>query len=182
MGLTLNRRNPADGSYADIARGSLCVPVDLPLDQILTEGQRRHLAASLARVENALTEITALAHSDARLVPSLLTRQEADLPAQFGEAIRDSVAEARSALAELVSQFDLTIPTASRFRAVQALVVSSLVVIEDTVSRNLRGYGAIHPGLPARLDPRLDRLHEQLLMIGRALPPRSTDGLEGGGV
>jgi hypothetical protein len=50
------------------------------------------------------------------------------------------------------------------------LVTSSLLLLEDTASRNLRGNGAIRPGLPERLDRRLHRLHRPTPDRGGARP------------
>jgi hypothetical protein len=136
---------------------------------LLTEGQRRHLTVSLAGVERAVREIAALAEGREAAASPLLAQAIHDLPPDFGQAIRNSLADATATLAELASTFALEASSSFHGRSVRALVVSSLVVIEDTTSRNLRGYGAIHPGVPQLLDPLLDRLHESLREIGRVL-------------
>lgn len=136
---------------------------------LLTEGQRRHLTVSLARVERAVREIAALAGGKEAPPLPLLTEVIHDLPPDFGQSIQSAVAEAAATLSELASTFALEAPRSFHRRSVQALVVSSLVMIEDTASRNLRGYGEIHPGVPPLLDPLLNRLHEALVDIGRVL-------------
>jgi hypothetical protein len=141
----------------------------LSAGDLLTEGQRRHLTVSLARVERAVREITALAGRGEAPPSLLLTRVIHDLPPDFGQSIQSTVGEAGATLAELASTFALEAPRSFHARSVQALVISSLVVIEDTASRNLRGYGEVHPGVPPLLDPLLNRLHETLVAIGRVL-------------
>ena len=173
MGLTLNRRNSADGSYADTQRGSLIMSAAPPTEDLLNEGQQRHLIASLARVERALHDITRILGERSVGPSRLLDRSVADLPTGYGASARPLITAAEETVAELVRVFDLAAPVGSHFRSVQALVVSSMVVVEDTVTRNLRGYGDIHPRLPVTLDPLLELLHEQLMDIGRALPARA---------
>jgi hypothetical protein len=51
----------------------------------------------------------------------------------------------------------------------QALVMSSIVILEDSVAAKLRAYGEVHPTLPGVLDHRLQRLHDGLVAIGAAL-------------
>jgi hypothetical protein len=147
------------------------MPDSASTPDLLTEGQRRHLAVSLARVERALREIAELAETREAPPAPLLTRVIHDLPPDFGHAIQASVGDATATLGELAATFALEAPNSFHGRSVQALVISSLVVIEDTASRNLRGYGEIHPDVPPLLDPLLDRLHESVLEIGRALTP-----------
>jgi hypothetical protein len=145
------------------------MPNPVPVRDLLTEGQRRHLTVSLASVERAVREIAALAGGREASTAPLLARVTHDLPADFGQAIQSSVAETTATLTELASTFALEASRSSHGRSVQALVISSLVVIEDAASRNLRGYGELHPGVPPVLDPLLDRLHETLVDIGSAL-------------
>jgi hypothetical protein len=135
----------------------------------LTVGQRRHLTASLGQVENALRRIITIT-SGTPIDPVLLSHPVDDLPAGFGDSIGGPLADAAATLAQLVATFGLKAPADSRFRSVQALVVSSVVIVEDTVSRHLSGYGEVHPDLKHQLDPLLEHLHETLLNIGRALP------------
>jgi hypothetical protein len=80
------------------------------------------------------------------------------------------VLDARTTLTTLTCALGLTPSTPSDLRTFQALVVSALVVLEDAFSWKLKGYGAVDPQLPAVLDPLLERLHAQLVAIGRALP------------
>ncbi|HEY7029191.1 MAG TPA: hypothetical protein VH438_16370 [Gemmatimonadales bacterium] len=149
----------------------------LAKSEVLSVGQMRHLTASLAQVERHLLEILALVDKPrGSPTPTLFGRETPDLPAGFGETARPSIASASATLTELVSTFGLQAPDFSQFRTVQALVITSVVVVEDAASRHMRGYGQIHPELPRMLDPLLSRLREQLLEIGRALsPPSSTE-------
>jgi hypothetical protein len=143
-----------------------------PLTDLLTDDQRRRLSASLQRVERALRQIATLAGAAGHDSAALLSRSDNDLPPEFGRAIAEPLAGALGTLGKLVEAFRLAGMTASDARSVQALVISSLVVLEDAASPHLRGYGPVHPDLPGSLDPQLQRLHDQIRMIGEALPGR----------
>jgi len=169
MGLTLNRRHSADGSYAGDSAWEPLVSSALPGTDLLTEGQRRHLIASLECVEQALAEIAALSNAQPSDDSALLSKPQRDLPPDFPMRIHGPLADAAATLGELANTFQLMRSPSSSLRSVQALVTTSLVVVEDTASRQLHGYGAVHPDLPRLLDPLLARLHEQLRRIGRAL-------------
>ena len=153
------------------------MPNPPPTPDLLTEGQRRHLIASLGFVERHLHEIERLTDGRRTSTPAIFTREARDLPADFGTAIRPSIADALATLADLAAAFDLAPRHTSDFRSVQALVMSGIVLVEDSAHRHLVAYGPVHPDLPTRLDPLLDRLHAQVREIGRALPARpSTEG------
>jgi hypothetical protein len=138
---------------------------------LLNEQQRRHLSVSLARVEQALHRVSELSGVLPPPAETLLVGEARDLPLEFGETIGGSLAEVAATLANLVATFGLSSGRASRVRTVRALVISSVVLVEDMYSRKLGGYGAVHPELAEQLDPLLHRLRDLLLAIGHALPP-----------
>jgi len=148
-----------------------------PAAHELTEGQRRHLTASLLQVEQAMRRITELTQASLPGDSRLLARKGGEPSAGLSDALRGPLDGVAATLAELVGTFGLAPFPTSHLRTVRALIVSSLVIIEDTVSAKLRGYGPLHPGLPVRLDPLLARLHEQLVEMDRRLP-RSDPGAE----
>lgn len=135
----------------------------------LTEGQRRHLVASLANVAAALVEIEAIAKERGSIPPGPLAKVANDLPPGFDSAIEQPLNRARAALEALIAALDLQAPDGSARRSIQALVMSSLVILEDAGTRNLHGYGKIHPSLHDLLDPALSRIHEEIRAIGEAL-------------
>ena len=169
MELTLNRRGQADGSYATPCVGAF---IDMAADptprDLLTEGQHRHLSVSLRMVERALRSISA-ATTGGQVGPPLLYREVNDLPTDSAGSVPALVEAATATLAELVATFDLTPAVSSQSGSLQALVLSGMVVIEDTASRKLKGYGEVHPDLPGSLNPLLQRLHRQLEEISRRL-------------
>jgi hypothetical protein len=169
MELTRNRRDRLMAPTHTAAWEPFFMPTDRSVPDLLTDGQRRHLVASLANVAAALSEIESLARrSGAALQGSLLTVAH-DLPPGFDQEIEPSLNRARLAIGELAAALGLEAPERSACRSVQALVTSSLVVLEDTGTRNLHGYGEIHPSLPQLLEPALCRIHEEVRAIGEAL-------------
>jgi hypothetical protein len=136
---------------------------------LLTDGQQRRLMASLANVAAALREIEAVSTATTPPRDGVLHRMSLDLPPGFGRAIEGPLERARAHLAALADALGLPAIEASARREVQALVVSSLVILEDTDSRKLGAYGEVHPALPALLDPLLHRAHEEIRVIGDAL-------------
>lgn len=140
-----------------------------PTADLVTEAQRRHLAAGLGRVEQHLREIQALVGQPRTDRPPLLGQESRDLPADFGTTIQPAITSALADLSALVSTFALSPFHRSQFRAVQSLVMSSVVLVEDAGPRSLTAYGSIHPDLAPILDPLLARLRGQLLEIGRAV-------------
>jgi hypothetical protein len=150
----------------------------LPGD-LLTEGQRRHLVASLGRVERHLHELQALLGDRAAAAPELAEGAERELPAAARAAVRQPIADAMATLGALGSSFALTARRRSRFASMQAMVIASVVLIEDASSRHLAAYGPVDPRLPAVLDPMLDRLREQLMAVATALQTGTRGDIEG---
>lgn len=134
--------------------------------ELLTEGQRRHLAASLRQVGSALAEIERLARPGVPPARNPLDNRVMDLPAAFAQAIASDLTGAHVELRDLVAALGLRSSPLTAARTVQALVVSSMVVLEDAGSRAMVGYGDVDPRLPLILDPALDRLHERMSAIG----------------
>ena len=140
-----------------------------PVSDLLTDGQRRHLSASLEHVEMALGEIEALATPGASPKRVVLIHMLRDLPPGFDQEVHAPLARARALIEEIAATFGLRPNLSSAQRTVQTLALSSLVVLEDAFSRRIRGYGEINPRLPATLDPALTRLHAEVAAIGEAL-------------
>ncbi len=135
----------------------------------LSDGQRRHLTASLDLVEATLDELARLVGGSGGDSPRLLRRQVDDLSPALPSRGQEPIAQARAVLAELVRALGLEPRPYSSRQALQALVLSSLVILEDCFAATLRAYGETDPGLPSVLDPALRRLHDALTAIGAAL-------------
>ena len=156
------------------------MPVPSAAGDLLTEGQRRHITASLAHVAAGLAEIESIATERDRQGRSLLDGMTRDLPDGFERAVELPLAGAYAALADLVEALDLEPKAGSAARTVQALVISSLVVLEDAGTKYLRGYGPIHYALPQALEPALQRLHVHVATIGEILTASSRESSPGG--
>ncbi|MGE0352273.1 MAG: hypothetical protein AB7I33_14750 [Gemmatimonadales bacterium] len=154
--------------YDSAARGPT-MPDNPPPADLLSDAQRRHLATVLSRIELALRQVQLLAEGSEAAAATHSGAAVHDLPSGFAAVIEGPVADAAEAIAETVATFDLEPSRVSYARSVEARVGTSLVILEDTQARKLGGYGPIHPELPARLDPLLDRLKESLRRIETAV-------------
>jgi hypothetical protein len=180
MELTPNRRIvTADGSYAK--RRSFLMPLSelgRSMDaHSLTEPQRRHIAVFLQQVEEALDEVESLA---ATPTPGrrIFRVDVNDLPEGFGNSIEPEVLRIRAGLRSLVEQLGLESHPRSRARQVQSLILTTLVQVEDTGSRGLRGYGPLGSVVFSIIDPALTEIHHDLERIAQlAAGPRSMPGV-----
>jgi hypothetical protein len=148
-------------------------PVD-PLE--LTEDQRRHLGVFLNQIEAAVVEVMSL--SERGLQDRILQVDVADLPAGFGVRVQPEVDRIRRAIETLVARFGLEPDRRSRLRRAQALLVTAIVVIEDTRSRAaLKGFGPVDAAVQRGLDPVLDEISRALrAMTATLLAADAPDG------
>ena len=122
---------------------------------LLNDNQQRRLGTHLRLL---VSDLDALAES-----PEL----ERDAPA-FA-TVREAIAAARRAADETRSALGLPLdrsPTLRRRVAAVAEVWAARV--EDLRARRLKSYGPVDPGLPAALDPYVDRLEALLLELADA--------------
>lgn len=136
----------------------------------LTEPQRRHVAVFLQQVEEALDEIERAAGS-LNSEPKLFRIDINDLPPGFHQAIEPTIRRVRARLKQLVEGLGLESSPKSRSRHIQALVLTTVVQVEDTGSRGLRGYGPIGPVVVDVIDPALADIHKELEGIAARLSP-----------
>lgn len=149
MEFAFNRPSRADDSYPISPGRSLIVSVTL-----LNENQQRRLGTHLR----------------------LLT-QDLEAIAEVPDARARGLIEQIHAAAEAI-RADLALPVdrgPSLKRRVAAVAEVWAARVDDLRARRLRGYGAVHPELPSRLDPRIDelrRLLEALADAAQRLPER----------
>jgi hypothetical protein len=148
----------------------------------LTEPQRRHVSVFLQQVEEALDEIERVAY-EAPSDEKLFRTDIADLPDGFGAAFEPEASRIRAQLKDLAEELGLESHPRSRARHVQALLLMTMVQVEDTGSRGLRGYGPLGPSVDSVVDPALAEVHAGLLRIAAWLEaahhshaPASRDG------
>ena len=75
--------------------------------------------------------------------------------------VREALAGARHAAQEIQTSLALPADRSLR-RRVAAVAEVWAARVEDLVSRRLAAYGAVHPDLGARLDPRVEELRQRL--------------------
>jgi len=138
----------------------------------LTESQRRHFEVVLAKLEGTLDEVDRLARPGAPTQRSSLTLLVDDVPPDFGPRIAAVSNTLRGRIAALAAQLGLAPQPASRSRTVRALLIGETVRLQDSVSRALKGYGALDPRAPAVIDPAIGELIALLGTILRALDTR----------
>lgn len=76
------------------------MPVHPLATDLLTDGQRRHLIASLQQVAASLVEIESLARSNGAPATWPLAKTTYDLPDAFGAAIEPHLTQARAQVAD----------------------------------------------------------------------------------
>lgn len=136
----------------------------------LTEPQRRHLRVFLQQVEEALDEMETLAVAPTS-ASKLFRLDVNDLPDGFAAAVRPDVLRVRGHLKALVEELGLESHPRSRTRHVEALLITTLVQVEDSGSKGLRGYGSLGPQVFSVVDPALAQIHQGLERIIARLGP-----------
>ena len=136
----------------------------------LNESQRRHFEVVLAKLEDTLDEIDRLAHAGPQAQHPSLTSLADDLPADFASRTAPISSTVRGRIADLAAQLGLAPQRASRLRTVRALLHAETVRLQDSLSRALKGYGALDPRAPEVIDPALREIIALLGTMLRALP------------
>jgi hypothetical protein len=142
---------------------------------MLSNGQRRHIAVFLSRLEEALDDLERLADQPVR-ADRVLARERADLPAGYGEAIGSDVTALRDDVRRLAAALQLVPRERSRARQARALLGSVLVQLEDAWARSLRAYGAVDAAEVSALDPALETMRARLVrLLDRLAHPDARD-------
>ena len=136
----------------------------------LNASQRRHFEVVLAKLENTLDEVDRLARPEIQAQRPSLTFLADDLPPDFASRTAAVSNTVRGRIADLAAQLGLAPQRASRLRTVRALLHAETVCLQDSLSRALKGYGALDPRAPEVIDPALRELIALLGSILRALP------------
>jgi hypothetical protein len=132
----------------------------------LNDNQRRHFEVLLTRLEDSLsTSEMLLATPPLRhltqlsddVSPAFRTLAEAEIPRLRGQVERMAVA------------LGLRPNVVSLRRIIGAALTNDAVRLQDSLSPQMRGYGAVDASVAERLDPALLRLAESLQHLGSAL-------------
>jgi hypothetical protein len=123
----------------------------------LTEGQRRHFTVLLAVLEETLHDVEAISAGRSR--SGELVRAEHDLPPGFVEAMRPYTARIRERIRALADGLDVESRKLSDARRTQALLLTSVVRLEDSAADKLRAYGQVDPRVARVIGPLIADLH-----------------------
>jgi hypothetical protein len=135
---------------------------------VLNENQRRHFEVVLSMLEDSLTRIEALCNP-ASATLGALTVVEDDLPDGVARRAQPVIESIRAQVARLALDLELSPRRLSRRRAVQALLTSEVIRIDDTSSGQLRGYGAVDPRFDDVVAPRLGEIRDAIMSFARML-------------
>lgn len=130
----------------------------------LGENHRRVVSVLLRGLEQACDEIDA----SFRGSPGTLRRIHDDLSPVQRSSLREITQRVRGEIRRLASEIELDTSVGSQRRTVLALLSASIVNLEESEPRKLRGYGAMSPEVEARLGKefhRLVALFEQMAAI-----------------
>jgi len=141
--------------------------MDEPITGIqLNDNQRRHFEVLLSRLEDSLVTIEALLVAPRRrhltqladdVSPTFRTLAEAELPRLRGHVER------------MADALGLRPNVVSLRRIIGAALTTDAVRVEDSLSSQMRGYGAVDASVAERLDPALLRLADSLESLASAL-------------
>lgn len=141
--------------------------MDDPLAGItLNDNQRRHFEVLLTRLEDSLSTIEMLLAAPPR---RRLTQLTDDVSPAFRTLAAAEVPRLRGQVERLAVALGLRPNVVSLRRVIGAALTTDAIRLEDSLSSQIRGYGAVDPSVAERLDPALRRLAESLQRIGSAL-------------
>ncbi len=135
---------------------------------ILNATQRRHFEVLFARLEDSLEKVSALLDTGDEQ-RRLLTTVHHDVPPAFHAHAAPVIAELRHRIADLATQLSLEPRTVSIARLIGASLNAEAIRLEDSLSPQLRGYGALDASVPEQLDPVIERMAGELSGLVTAL-------------
>ena len=135
---------------------------------ILNANQRRHFEVLFARLEDSLDKVSTLLDSreDRRRV---LTTVHHDVPPAFRVHAAPVIEDLRHQIATLATALSLEPRTLSISRVIGASLNAEAIRLEDSLSPQLRGYGALDPSVPEQLDPVVEGMARELNGLVAAL-------------
>lgn len=127
----------------------------------LGENHRRVVSVLLRGLEHACDEIEATLHES----PGTLRHIHYDLTLPQRSALQQMIARVRNEIRRLATEIELDTSVGSQRRTVLALLSASLVNLEESEPRKLRGYGDMSPEAEARLANEFQHLIELLRRV-----------------
>jgi hypothetical protein len=143
--------------------------VSEPLAAVLTDGQRRHYTVLLAMLEETINEVEAM--TEGRNAGGRLRHQTGVLPERLRTTAQPLLERVRSDVGALARLLAVEPQEVSRVRRLQALLLSTIVRLEDSTSDKIRGYGEVDPGVARAVDPALHRIHGALENLAALVAP-----------
>ena len=141
--------------------------MDEPLVGIqLNDNQRRHFEVLLSRLEDSLATIETLLAAPR---PRHLTQVAADVSPAFRALAASEIPALRREVERIALALNLRPNIVSLRRIIGAALTTDAVRVEDSLSSQMRGYGAVDPTVAERLDPALLRLAQSLEVLASAL-------------
>lgn len=135
---------------------------------VLNANQRRHFEVLFARLEDSLEKVSSiLASRDDQ--GRVLTTVHRDLPPAFRLHAEPIIEKLRRQISELATALSLEPRTLSIARVVGASLNAEAIRLEDSLSPQLRGYGAVHSSIPEQLDPVIEGMARELNGLVAAL-------------
>lgn len=161
------RPDAENASRDGTTEASSLMHMDDPLVGIrLNDNQRRHFEVLLSRLEDSLATIEALLASPR---PRQLTQLADDVSPDFRALAEAEFPRLRGQVERMAVALGLRPNIVSLRRIIGAALTTDAVRVEDSLSSQMRGYGAVDPSLAERLDPALLRLAESLEYLASAL-------------
>jgi len=132
----------------------------------LNDNQRRHFEVLLTRLEDSLSTIERLLAA-----PPLrhLTQLSDDVSPDFRTLAEAEIPRLRGQVERMAVALGLRPNVVSLRRIIGAALTTDSVRLQDSLSPQMRGYGAVDASVAERLDPALLRLAESLRHLGSAL-------------
>ncbi|HKW87320.1 MAG TPA: hypothetical protein VJN21_01035 [Candidatus Acidoferrales bacterium] len=120
----------------------------------LGENHRRVVSVLLRGLEQACDEIEATFRESS----GTLRRIHDDISSHQRDALRELTARLRAEIRRLASEIELDTSVGSQRRTILALLSASIVNLEESEPKKLRGYGAMSPEAESRLAGEFERL------------------------
>ena len=135
---------------------------------VLNANQRRHFEVLLGRLEDSIAKIESLLVAESA-DDRILSLVADDLPEEFRASARETLGGVRTQIAELSVLLMLRPRNVSRRRTIAATLTSEAIRLEDSLSSQLQGYGALDPTVAQYLDPILSQMATILAALAARL-------------
>jgi hypothetical protein len=140
---------------------------------VLNAHQRRHFEVLFTRLEDSLARVESLLGEDAPAPGAMLSLSENDVPPGYRGHAAPILAALREQIGGLASALALHPRRVSRSRTIGATLNAEAIRVEDSLSRNLRGYGDVDPSVARLLDPILTGIARTLKDLAAAARSRA---------